>query len=76
MAVGYGDGVVRIFDPNSGALTTSLQKMSQFDEVPVTALRWRPVTNQSKTANILVTAYADGTLKHWHATSAKCINMI
>ena len=76
MAVGYGDGIVRIYDPNSGRFSASLQKMSVHDEIPVTAVRWRPVTAQSKTANIVVTAYADGTLKHWHATTGKCISAI
>ena len=27
-----------------------------------------------KTANVLVTAQADGALKHWHATSGKCLH--
>ena len=27
-----------------------------------------------KTANVLVAAYADGFLKHWHATSGKCLH--
>lgn len=27
-----------------------------------------------KTANVLVTAQADGSLKHWHATSGKCLH--
>lgn len=27
-----------------------------------------------KTANVLVSASADGYLKHWHATSGKCLN--
>jgi WD40 repeat protein len=27
-----------------------------------------------KTANVLVTSSADGWLKHWHATSGKCLH--
>lgn len=27
-----------------------------------------------KTMNVLVTAHADGCLKHWHATSGKCLH--
>lgn len=42
--------------------------------MPVTAVAWRPVTPSMKTANVLVTAQADGTLKHWHATSGKCLH--
>lgn len=44
------------------------------DDMPVTALRWRPITSSMKTANVLVAAYADGFLKHWHATSGKCLH--
>jgi|TARA_B110001450_G_C17586483_1_gene467158 WD40 repeat protein len=44
------------------------------DDMPVTALRWRPQTSTMKTANVLVAAYADGFLKHWHATSGKCLH--
>jgi hypothetical protein len=42
--------------------------------MPVTALRWRPQTSSLKTANVLVSAQADGYLKHWHATSGKCLH--
>lgn len=44
--------------------------------MPITALAWRPVSTHLKTMNILVTAYADGTLKHWHSTSGKCLHQI
>lgn len=42
--------------------------------MPVADLAWRPTNEQMKTANILVTAQADGTLKHWHATTGKCLH--
>lgn len=42
--------------------------------MPVTAVAWRPQTSQMKTANVLVTAQADGSLRHWHATSGKCLH--
>ena len=42
--------------------------------MPVTCIRWRPQSKQLKTMNVLVTAQADGSLKHWHATSGKCLH--
>ena len=40
----------------------------------MTAVAWRPTNATMKTANVLVTAQADGSLKHWHATSGKCLH--
>ena len=42
--------------------------------MPVCAVRWRPQTAGMKTANVLVSAQADGYLKHWHATSGRCLH--
>ena len=42
--------------------------------MPVCALRWRPATEAMKTQNVLVSAYADGWLKYWHATSGRCLH--
>jgi COMPASS component SWD3 len=42
--------------------------------MPVTATVWRPENAATKTANVLITAQADGTLKHWHVTSGKCLH--
>lgn len=44
--------------------------------MPITAIAWRPVSTMLKTANVIVTAQADGTLKHWHATSGKCLHQV
>jgi COMPASS component SWD3 len=44
--------------------------------MPVTSLRWRPANSVMKTANVLVSAQADGWLKHWHATSGKCLHQM
>ena len=42
--------------------------------MPVTSLRWRPVSSTMKTSNVLVTAQANGWIKHWHATSGRCLH--
>lgn len=75
LATGYGDGLTRIYNLATGKLSYSLQSFeSEESQLPVTCIQWRPQTAAMKTANVLVTAQADGSLKHWHATSGKCLH--
>ena len=75
LATGYGDGITRIYNLATGKLSYSLQSFeTEESALPVTCVQWRPVTASLKTANVLVTAQADGSLKHWHATSGKCLH--
>ena len=39
-------------------------------------MRFRPATASSRTRNILIAGCSDGTLKHWHVTSQKCMHTI
>lgn len=75
LATGYGDGMTRIYNLYTGKLAYTLQSYDTDNaDLPVTCLAWRPVTPSLKTTNVLVTAQADGSLKHWHATSGKCLH--
>jgi COMPASS component SWD3 len=74
LATGYGDGMTRIYNANSGKLAYTLQSFQTDDDMPVTCLAWRPTSAALKTANILVTGSADGAIRHWHATSGKCLH--
>ncbi len=75
LATGYGDGLTRIYNLATGKLSYTLQSFDSEDgQLPVTCLQWRPVSAAMKTQNVLVTAQADGTIKHWHATSGKCLH--
>lgn len=74
LACGYGDGMTRIYNTQTGKLSYTLQSFTQGDDMPVTCLAWRPTSQQLKTTNILVTGSADGSLRHWHATSGKCLH--
>ena len=78
LACGYGDGAVRIYNLERGRLVYTLQQMSATEDenMPVTAMQWRPETAYTKTTNVLVTAQADGALKHWHTSSGKCLHTI
>jgi WD40 repeat protein len=42
IACGYGDGCVRIFNLETGKLSFNLSSGIASEEMPVTALRWRP----------------------------------
>lgn len=46
IACGYGDGVVRIYNLETGklsfSLSSSLALAGVLEEMPVTALKWRP----------------------------------
>jgi WD40 repeat protein len=46
IACGYGDGIIRIFNLETGKLSFSLSGnmalSGTIDEMPVTGLRWRP----------------------------------
>jgi len=74
LACGYGDGMTRIYNNETGKLSYTLHSYSQDDVLPVTALLWRPQSATMKTTNVLVTCGADGAIKHWHATSGKCLH--
>jgi COMPASS component SWD3 len=76
LAAGYGDGVTRIYNVDTQKLAFTLYGVGGNEEMPVTDIAWRPITATMKTANVLVTAQADGTLKHWHATSGKCLHEV
>jgi len=78
IAAGFGDGAVRVYNLESGkcsfTLCNGVDQYGGSDDMPVCAVRWRPQTVGMKTANVLVSAQADGYLKHWHATSGRCLH--
>ena len=77
LAVGCGDGVVRIFHGTDGKLAYNLERDDGGSiRLPNTCLRWRPASANSKTKNVLLVANADGTIVHWHVTSRKVMHTI
>ena len=74
LACGYGDGMTRIYNTDTGKLNYTLVDMEITQTMPVTCLLWRPQTSALKTNNVLVTGTADGILRHWHATSGKMLH--
>ena len=76
LAAGCGDGVVRVFNADSGKLCYVLERDAWRPKLPTTCLRFRPATEVSKTKNVLLVGNADGTVQHWHITSRKCMHTI
>lgn len=60
IACGFGDGAVRIYNKDTGkcsfTLCSRVDAYGGSDDMPVCALRWRPQSSSSKTANILISA--------------------
>jgi COMPASS component SWD3 len=79
VAAGFGDGAIRIYNTLNGkcsfTLCSAIDQWGKSGDMPVTSLRWRPANSKMKTANVLVASTADGLLKHWHATSGKCLSV-
>jgi WD40 repeat protein len=44
--------------------------------LPTTAIRFRPVTETSRTKNVFLAANAAGAVQHWHMTSGKCLHTL
>jgi COMPASS component SWD3 len=78
VAAGYGDGAIRVYNTVNGKVAYTLAEMpdekGNVDEMPITCLRWRPTNDTMKTSNVLVSCSADGWIRHWHATSGKCLH--
>ena len=75
LAAGCGDGAIRIYETSSGELKYNLNVESK-NQLPTTAIRFRPTSGRSKTKNILLAVNADGSLDHWHITSGRKLHTV
>lgn len=75
IAAGCGDGAIRVFNTQTGALAYNLQGGSNV-ALPTTAIRFRPSSENTKTKNVLIAANAAGAVQHWHMTSGKCLHSL
>ena len=73
LAAGCNDGAVRVYAADTGALQCTLPSTGAYDALPITALRWRP---GGKTKNVLLAAGADGSVRHWHVATQKCLSKL
>jgi COMPASS component SWD3 len=77
LAAGCGDGTIRVFTvaEKEAHLKYNLN-VGPKDGLPMTAMRFRPVSERSKTQNVLLAVNADGTAQHWHITSGRRMHRI
>jgi WD40 repeat protein len=79
LAAGQADGIIRIFNPETGQ---SLYSLTDGDtsktNLPVTSLRFKPSQETDKTEHkhILLATYASGMVKFWHYPSSSCVHTI
>jgi WD40 repeat protein len=91
LAASYSNGCIRVFNADTGKqefVLNSPEKKEEasggyggahvFAPLPVTQLRWRPHSAQSKTKSVLISVNAefDGQILHWHIKSGKCLHTI
>lgn len=76
VAAGCGDGEIRVLQADGGKVAYVLADESS-EGLPTTCIRFRPTESASgKTRNVLLAANSDGTIKHWHITSKRCLHTI
>lgn len=75
LAVGCGDGSIKMYNTINGKLAYTLNNPSN-TILPVTAIRFRPNSDFSKTKNVLIASNAMGQVQHWHVSSGKCLHTI
>jgi hypothetical protein len=62
-------------DKDSAPIQTGEEETKEL-KMPITAIRWRPLTERTRTKNVLISIHADGSVRHWHVTSGKCLNRL
>jgi len=70
LAVACLDGTVRIVDPKTTKTLKTLNT-SKKDAAPITCVRYRPASSNTK--NVLICSTGDGEIQYWHVPSKKKI---
>ncbi|EDO44597.1 predicted protein [Nematostella vectensis] len=75
IAVGLANGTVKVYLAENGNCVYSLHDQETLNShLPVTCLRWKAAGANEDFGNILLATYADGCVKHWHASTSKCLS--
>ena len=74
LAVGYDNGTIRVFDARTGTLKQCLEDLSEEEQFPIIAMRFRPQTRSSRALNILVVVSVTGKINHWHLKRGRIIH--
>jgi WD40 repeat protein len=75
LAASGGNGTISVYSmaTNSKELTLDPKMLTP---LPCTAVAFRPFTSESINKNVIGATYADGTIRHWHATTGQLISTI
>lgn len=75
LAVGCGDGSVKVYNTRTGIEVNKLQEGSS-GMLPITSIKFRPVPEGAvaRTKNVFIAANTSGQVQHWHMSSGKCLH--
>uniref|UniRef100_A0A7S0YQK3 Anaphase-promoting complex subunit 4 WD40 domain-containing protein n=1 Tax=Hemiselmis tepida TaxID=464990 RepID=A0A7S0YQK3_9CRYP len=76
VAAACGDGDIKVYSSATGAMQYQLKPQGDRETAPTCCVRFRPNTASSRTKNVLLSVCANGTVRHWHMTSMKCLHTI
>jgi COMPASS component SWD3 len=87
LAVGCGDGSIRVFNAATGKIAYLLRSSAAMalggssssgvdESLPITCIRFRPSDSSAKTKNVLLATCADGSITHWHMMTQTCLYSI
>ncbi|GBG64759.1 hypothetical protein CBR_g46716 [Chara braunii] len=76
LAVSDTAGIVEVYRVSTGERLHVLDPGPEREKRPCTAIRFRPSSGTELTRNVLISCDAFGEIRHWHATSGKCLNRI
>ncbi|KAL4710745.1 hypothetical protein ACJJTC_004390 [Scirpophaga incertulas] len=77
IAIGLTDGVIGVFDCNTGKSThTLVDEECQSYPGPVTAIKHRPVSSSHPVTNTLLASYVNGCIKCWQYKYRQCLYTI
>lgn len=87
LAVGCGDGSIRVFNASTGRIAYLLRSSAAMalgaahsssdsvvsESLPITCIRFRPAGDGTKPKGVLLATSADGSVTHWHMMSQTCL---
>jgi len=75
IAVGYGNGVIKIYNAMTAKLSYQLimSSVKEDERLPITCIRWKPLSYGGKSSNILASTCADGSINIWQCTTEKLL---
>ncbi|KAK5644529.1 hypothetical protein RI129_005829 [Pyrocoelia pectoralis] len=77
IAVGFTDGMVRLFNRNNAQMSRTLyDEETENNGSPVTCIQHRPVTKNYPVVNCITCTYTSGCVKSWNYNYGQCVYTI